>query len=53
MSTRRFVDIDEVYARLMGTLVAADDDLLIPLKALHIAVAGATTLVVPEAEAEN
>lgn len=53
MSQRKFVDIDEVYTKLTGTLIAADDELLIPLKALQIAVAGATTLVVSEVDAKN
>jgi len=53
MSQRKFVDIDEVYTKLTGTFITADNELLIPLKALQIAVEGATTLVVPEADAKN
>ena len=53
MSQRKFVDIDEVYARLVGTLATPDDEILIPWRALRLAVAGATTLVVAEPEKTN
>ena len=53
MGKRTFVDIEEVYKRLTGTLATPEDDLLIPWRALRLAVAGATTLVVAEAENTN
>lgn len=53
MGKRTFVDIEEVYKKLMGTLVAPEDDLFIPWRALRLAVASATTLVVAEAENTN
>lgn len=53
MSQRKFVDIDEVYAKLMGTLATPDDEILIPWSALRLAVAAATTLIIAEPEKTN
>lgn len=53
MSQRRFVDIDEVLEKLVGALATPDDEILIPWRALQIAIAGATTLVVPHPEVKE
>ena len=54
MSKRRFIDIDEVYAKLTESISLDEgDNLFIPLRALKLAVAQATTLVVAEPERTN
>ena len=47
MSRRRFVDIDEVYDKLVGFL-ESEEEVFIPVSALLRAVAQATTLIVHE-----
>lgn len=50
MSKRTFVDIDEVYERLLGIYNGTECELLIPFDALRAAVAQSTTLTVSEPE---
>ena len=50
---RRFVDIEEVYDKLLGKAIFDGEDVLFSANALRIAVAQATTLQVIEPEKTN